>query len=122
MSDLGHKRTFRSFRPMSALPPKADLRQRNCDVRFVPKADIRIAAKNLAIRSPRRRGGGMVIPSVLTVLRFMIRFGDWLPEAITDLVEPCLGARFVEIAARRTTDADCGNGLVTDLDPQRARL
>ena len=60
MSDLGHKRTFRSFRPMSALPPKADLRQRNCDVRFVPKADIRIAAKNLAIRSPRRRGGGMV--------------------------------------------------------------
>ena len=107
MSDLGHKRTFRSFRPMSALPPKAD---------------IRIAANNLAIRSPRRRGGGMVIPSVLAVLRFMIRFGDWLPEAITDLVEPRLGARFVEIAARRTTDADCGNGLVTDLDPQRARL
>ena len=38
MSDLGHKRTFRSFRPMSALPPKADIRQRNCDVRFVPKS------------------------------------------------------------------------------------
>ena len=36
MSLLGHKRTFRSFRPMSALPPKADIRQRNCDVRFVP--------------------------------------------------------------------------------------
>jgi hypothetical protein len=33
---LGHKRTFRSFRPMSALPPKADIRERSCDVRFVP--------------------------------------------------------------------------------------
>ena len=26
---------------MSALPPKADIRRRYCDVRFVPKADIR---------------------------------------------------------------------------------
>ena len=26
MSAMGHKRTFRSFRPMSALPPKADIR------------------------------------------------------------------------------------------------
>jgi len=26
---------------MSALPPKADMVQRSCDVRFVPKADIR---------------------------------------------------------------------------------
>jgi hypothetical protein len=25
---------------MSALPPKADMVQRSCDVRFVPKADI----------------------------------------------------------------------------------
>ena len=25
---------------MSALPPKGDIRRRNCDVRFVPKADI----------------------------------------------------------------------------------
>src|SRR6516165_9650940 len=38
-SALGHKRTFRDVQPMSALPPKADIRQRNCDVRFVPKAD-----------------------------------------------------------------------------------
>jgi hypothetical protein len=28
------------FTAMSALPPKADIRQRDCDVRFVPKADI----------------------------------------------------------------------------------
>jgi hypothetical protein len=40
---------------MSALPPKAD-KERTCrDVRFVPKADIRIAAKNLGIRSLGRR-------------------------------------------------------------------
>ena len=25
---------------MSAIPPKADIRQRNCDVRFVPKAEV----------------------------------------------------------------------------------
>src|SRR5262249_41709210 len=40
MSTLGHKRTLKRFRPMSALPPKADIRWRSCDVRFVPKADI----------------------------------------------------------------------------------
>src|SRR5215472_1899909 len=41
MSDLGHKRTFRLFRPMSALPPKADIGTQSWDVRFVPKADIK---------------------------------------------------------------------------------
>jgi hypothetical protein len=25
---------------MSALPPKADIAERDCDVRFVPKADV----------------------------------------------------------------------------------
>ena len=28
---------------MSALPPKADMDQSGCDVRFVPKADINLA-------------------------------------------------------------------------------
>jgi hypothetical protein len=40
MSALGQKRTLRGVRPMSALPPKADIDQHGCDVRFVPKADI----------------------------------------------------------------------------------
>jgi hypothetical protein len=31
---------------MSALPPKADIRRRNCDVRFVPKAEITRCSKN----------------------------------------------------------------------------
>jgi len=39
MSALGHKRTFRNVRSMSALPPKADIVQHHRDVRFVPKAD-----------------------------------------------------------------------------------
>jgi len=40
MSELGHKRTLRHVRLMSAIPPKADINPVFCDVRFVPKADI----------------------------------------------------------------------------------
>ena len=40
MSALGQKRTWRQVRTMSALPPKADIRCRFFDVRFVPEADI----------------------------------------------------------------------------------
>jgi hypothetical protein len=36
MSALGQKQTFGPFITMSALPPKADIRQRHRDVRFVP--------------------------------------------------------------------------------------
>src|SRR5262249_52587228 len=43
MSALGQKRTFPNVRPMSALPPKADIRYGDRHVRFVPKADIGIA-------------------------------------------------------------------------------
>jgi hypothetical protein len=39
MSALGQKQTSRSEISMSALPPKADIRQREWDVRFVPIAD-----------------------------------------------------------------------------------
>jgi hypothetical protein len=42
MSALGQKRTLRLASPMSALPPKADIGERNWDVRFVPKADIEV--------------------------------------------------------------------------------
>jgi hypothetical protein len=44
MSALGQKRTSTHVRVMSALPPKADIRQRELNVRFVPKADICSAA------------------------------------------------------------------------------
>src|SRR5262249_8273196 len=40
MSALGQKRTLHGVGSMSALPPKADMDQSGCDVRFVPTADI----------------------------------------------------------------------------------
>jgi hypothetical protein len=40
MSALGQKQTLHHVRPMSALPPKADIAEKQLDVRFVPKADI----------------------------------------------------------------------------------
>jgi len=42
MSALGQKQTFGLRNAMSALPPKADIRGRDIDVRFVPKADIEV--------------------------------------------------------------------------------
>ena len=42
MATLGHKRTFKSSNAMSALLPKADIHQRDHDVRFVPKTDIQV--------------------------------------------------------------------------------
>ena len=37
---MGHKRTFAAHKPMSGLPPKADIEWRLCDVCFLPKANI----------------------------------------------------------------------------------
>jgi hypothetical protein len=54
MSALGHKRTSRETSVMSALPPKAGIGCCLSDVRFVPKADICGAAKDVATRSPHR--------------------------------------------------------------------
>jgi hypothetical protein len=46
MSALGQKQTSRSEIAMSALPPKADMVQRD-RIRFVPKADILRFSKEL---------------------------------------------------------------------------
>jgi hypothetical protein len=40
MSALGQKQTSRHLKPMSALPPKADIADAMRNVRFVPEADI----------------------------------------------------------------------------------
>jgi hypothetical protein len=45
MSALGQKRTFGPFIAMSALPPKADIRRHEYDVRFVPEADMQPAGR-----------------------------------------------------------------------------
>ena len=59
MSALGQKRTFPNVQPMSALPPKADVRPCNWHVRFVPKADMRGDFLNLGVT--RRNGRGVVM-------------------------------------------------------------
>ena len=46
---LGKKQTLSGVRSMSALPPKADITERDWNVCFVPKADI-----GAVTRSPRR--------------------------------------------------------------------
>jgi hypothetical protein len=56
---------------MSALPPKADIDQRECDVRFVPKADLCTAAKEFySITSSALSNSvcGKVRPSAFAVL------------------------------------------------------
>jgi hypothetical protein len=50
MSALGQKQTLKHVQSMSALPPKADIRQGNRDIRFVPKADILRCGRTGAIR------------------------------------------------------------------------
>jgi hypothetical protein len=47
MSALGQKQTSDCRPLMSALPPKADIRRHNSDVRFVPKVDICVAILSL---------------------------------------------------------------------------
>jgi hypothetical protein len=54
MSALGHKRTSKHVRIMSALPPKADIVQHGGHVRFVPKADIPSFTKLLPNERPER--------------------------------------------------------------------
>jgi hypothetical protein len=53
MSALGQKRTCRLFHAMSALPPKADIRQRDQDVCFGPLAD--------KVRCSKRPGYSIII-------------------------------------------------------------
>jgi hypothetical protein len=40
MSPMGQKQTLTRLLYMSALPPKADIAERDHDVRLVPKADV----------------------------------------------------------------------------------
>jgi len=49
MSALGQKQTLMRVYPMSALPPKADIKSTSGNVRFVPKADIVAFNRKLAV-------------------------------------------------------------------------
>jgi hypothetical protein len=50
MSAMGHEQTSRHVRVMSVLPLKADIRQREWHVRYVPATDIP------PVRLPRQEG------------------------------------------------------------------
>jgi hypothetical protein len=57
MSALGHNQILKCQHPMSALPQKADIAERDRHVRFVPEADIEatpiIAPKGILFRVVR---------------------------------------------------------------------
>jgi hypothetical protein len=55
---------------MSALPPKADIDQDGCNVRFVPKADIDISITSSVIR---RETSMLGMPQLGEPLRFVLR-------------------------------------------------
>ena len=75
MSALGQKQTLRGVSPMSALPPKADIDQHACDVRFVPKADIvrcgEIRRYSITSSARASRDWGTDKPSAFAVFRLM---------------------------------------------------
>jgi hypothetical protein len=64
MSALGHKRTSEHIRVMSALPPKADIRQSDWNVRFVPKADIPHCGRTSLFDYLVREGAGQFLSAL----------------------------------------------------------
>ena len=71
MSALGQKQTWRIETAMSALPPKADIGERDHHVRFVPEADIRLPY-SMTSAAAASSVVGMVNPSALAALRLMV--------------------------------------------------
>src|SRR6516165_1569136 len=75
MSALGQKQTWERLLLMSALPPKADMGQSRCDVRFVPKADIlhrgNLRRYSITSSTRARSVGGISRPSAFAVLRLI---------------------------------------------------
>jgi hypothetical protein len=53
MSALGHKRTLERLYTMSALPPKADIRQRELNIRMAGVAPSRFRVAGLSDHSGR---------------------------------------------------------------------
>jgi hypothetical protein len=56
MSALGHKRTLKRLETMSALPPKADIRLHECDVRYGQKQKSSSLINQLVCTSHQGRG------------------------------------------------------------------
>jgi CBS domain-containing protein len=73
MSALGQKRTSEDVKDMSALPPIADIDRACRDVRFVPKADIRL---RYSITSPAATRSGRGTESPMTHGLITASLGD----------------------------------------------
>jgi hypothetical protein len=87
MSALGHKRTSADVKPMSALPPKADIDHHNSNVRFVPKADMRRGKQrhySITRLASARRFGGISRPIAFAVFRLRTNsnaVGCWMGKS-----------------------------------------
>ena len=77
MSALGHWRTLKRLHPMSALPPKADIRDSDLHIRFVPIADILQRGKerrySITLSARSSNDSGIVKLSALAVVRLMTK-------------------------------------------------
>jgi hypothetical protein len=71
MSALDQKQTLYRSNPMSALPPKADIDRRQCDVRFVPIAEIG-GVYSISSSASDINDAGIVSPSAFAVVRLMM--------------------------------------------------
>jgi hypothetical protein len=81
MSALGQKQTSLFAQVMSALPPKADIERHDRHVRFVPKADIRIAAKlSYSITSSARASSTEGVDDQLELARLHHRRSAMSPK------------------------------------------
>src|ERR1700758_811887 len=91
MSALGQKRTLRCVEPMSALPPKADIAERNWDVRFVPKADSSIAVIDYLLDClvGERRAGRCLQAGTQIRLAGLVHRQFKLKNRIWSAVAPC---------------------------------
>jgi hypothetical protein len=65
---MGHKQTSRPQFTMSALPPKADIRDRDPHVRYGPEGDKVHCSKKPVIASPRQRPPGAAAEVLSQVL------------------------------------------------------
>jgi hypothetical protein len=63
MSALGQKRTSANVGMMSVLPPKADIAERDRNVHFVPKGDIRVYSTTSSAATSSVFVSGIVRPS-----------------------------------------------------------
>jgi hypothetical protein len=83
MSALGQKQTLRRSTAMSAIPPKADIAQRDCHVRFAPEADSRSKIVTYSTTSSTRASSAAGTAADLLLPRSW-RFGFQINDQTTN--------------------------------------